>query len=110
DDERHMRRALALAERGRGRVEPNPVVGCVLVRNGRVVGEGYHRRYGGHHAEVWALKAAGSRARGATAYVTLEPCCHHGKTGPCTEALIAAGVARVVVAMPDRLPPVCGKG
>jgi len=110
DDERHMRRALALAERGRGRVEPNPVVGCVLVRRGQIVGEGYHRNYGGPHAEVWALRRAGAEARGATAYVTLEPCCHYGQTPPCTEALIAAGVVRVVAAMRDLSPPVCGQG
>lgn len=105
-----MRRALALAARGRGSVEPNPVVGCVLVRDGKIVGEGYHRRYGGPHAEVNALKAAGRLARGATAYVTLEPCCHHGKTPPCTDALIAAGIKRVVAAMRDELPPVSGRG
>lgn len=105
-----MLRALALARRGQGRVEPNPMVGCVLERNGRIVGEGYHRRFGGPHAEVEALRAAGSRARGATAYVTLEPCCHFGKTPPCTNALIEAGVARVVAAMRDPFPKVRGKG
>lgn len=105
-----MRRALSLAARGRGSVEPNPMVGCVLVRDGRVVGEGYHRRYGGPHAEVQAIRDAGRSARQATAYVTLEPCCHFGKTPPCTDALIAAGVKRVVVAMRDRLPPVGGRG
>src|SRR5690606_27374666 len=104
DDERYMRRALALAVRGQGRVEPNPMVGCVLVRAGRIVGEGYHRRYGGPHAEVEALRQAGARARGATAYVTLEPCCHHGKTPPCTDALLAAGVTRVVAALRDPFP------
>lgn len=109
-DEAFMRRGLALAARGRGRVEPNPMVGCVIVRGGRVVGEGYHRRFGGPHAEVHALRAAGPAARGATCYVTLEPCCHHGKTPPCTEALIAAGVGRVIVAMRDPFPLVRGKG
>jgi len=104
-----MRRALALAVRGRGSVEPNPMVGCVLVRGGRIIGEGYHRRYGGPHAEVNALKNAGRLARGATAYVTLEPCCHYGKAPPCTDALIAAGVKRVVLAMRDELPPVSGR-
>ena len=89
-DEAFMRRALALAAQGRGRVEPNPMVGCVIVRGGRIVGEGYHRRFGGPHAEVHALSEAGPAARGATCYVTLEPCCHHGKTPPCTDALIAA--------------------
>ena len=109
-DEAFMRRALALAARGRGRVEPNPMVGCVIVRGGRIVGEGYHRRFGGPHAEVYALSEAGPAARGATCYVTLEPCCHHGKTPPCTDALIAAGVKRVVVAMRDPFPLVRGKG
>src|SRR5437773_2261406 len=89
-DDQFMRRALALARRGLGRVEPNPMVGCVLARGGRVLGEGYHRRFGGAHAEVEALRRAGGDARGATAYVTLEPCCHFGKTPPCTDALIAA--------------------
>ncbi len=105
-----MRRALALAARGRGSVEPNPMVGCVIVRGGRVVGEGWHRRFGGPHAEVHALRAAGPRARGATCYVTLEPCCHHGKTPPCTNALRAAGIRRVVVAMRDPFPQVAGRG
>ena len=105
-----MERALQLARRGLGRVEPNPMVGCLLVKRGRVVGEGYHRRYGGPHAEVEALRQAGPHARGATAYVTLEPCCHYGKTPPCTEALIAARIARVVVAMRDPFPAVNGGG
>ena len=96
-----MKRAIALAHRGEGYVEPNPMVGCVIVKNGRVVGEGYHRRYGGPHAEVNALAKAGRAARGATAYVTLEPCRHHGKTPPCTQALIQAGVSRVVVGARD---------
>ncbi len=105
-----MRRALALARRGEGRVEPNPMVGCVIARRGRIVGEGYHRRFGGPHAEVHALRAAGKRAAGSTVYVTLEPCCHHGKTPPCTDALIAAKVRRVVAAMRDPFPPVGGRG
>jgi len=105
-----MQRALALAARGQGRVEPNPMVGCVIVRNGRIVGEGYHRRFGGPHAEINALQAAGSAARGATTYVTLEPCCHVGKTPPCTDALLAAGVKRVVAAMRDPFPKVSGHG
>ncbi len=109
-DEKQMRRALALAERGLGRVEPNPMVGCVLVRQGRVVGEGYHRKFGKAHAEVEALKSAGSRAVGATAYVTLEPCSHYGKTPPCCRALIDARVSRVVVAHLDPFPEVAGKG
>jgi diaminohydroxyphosphoribosylaminopyrimidine deaminase/5-amino-6-(5-phosphoribosylamino)uracil reductase len=107
---RWMEAALAEAARGLGRVSPNPAVGCVLVRGGREVGRGFHRRFGGPHAEVEALKAAGPRARGATAYVTLEPCRHEGKTGPCTEALIAAGVARVVAGVRDPNPAVAGKG
>ena len=109
-DPAFMRRALALAARARGATAPNPMVGCVLVRGGRIVGEGYHHRAGLAHAEVEALSAAGARARGATAYVTLEPCNHHGRTGPCTEALIAAGVARVVAAMKDDNPGVKGGG
>lgn len=106
----YMRRALRLARRGEGRVEPNPMVGCVLVHRGRIIGEGWHRRYGGAHAEVEALRRAGSAARGATAYVTLEPCCHHGKTPPCTDALIFAGVRRVVAATTDPFPTVQGRG
>ncbi len=105
-----MHRALRLAARGLGRVEPNPMVGCVIVRNSRVVGEGYHRRFGGAHAEIVALARAGPKARGATVYVTLEPCCHYGKTPPCTEALRAAKVAKVFAAMRDPNPLVAGKG
>jgi len=106
---RWMRRALELARRGRGAVEPNPLVGAVLVRGRTVVGEGWHRNFGGPHAEVESLSAAGDKARGATLFVTLEPCCHQGKTPPCTQALISAGVARVVVACGDPFPPVaCG--
>lgn len=105
-----MRRALAEAARGRGAVEPNPMVGAVVVRDGRVVAVGHHARFGGPHAEVVALEAAGEGARGATAYVSLEPCCHHGKTPPCTDALIHAGVARVVAAMRDPFPRVDGGG
>lgn len=105
-----MRRALELAERGHGAVEPNPLVGAVLVREGAVVGEGWHARYGEAHAEVNAIRAAGERARGATLYVTLEPCCHHGKTPPCTDAVIAAGVARVFAALEDPFPRVAGEG
>ncbi|PRY12072.1 bifunctional diaminohydroxyphosphoribosylaminopyrimidine deaminase/5-amino-6-(5-phosphoribosylamino)uracil reductase RibD [Kineococcus rhizosphaerae] len=100
-DEEFMARAVALAARGLGTTSPNPVVGSVLVRDGRVVGEGWHERAGGPHAEVGALAAAGELARGATAYVTLEPCNHHGRTGPCAQALIAAGVTRVVYAVAD---------
>jgi diaminohydroxyphosphoribosylaminopyrimidine deaminase/5-amino-6-(5-phosphoribosylamino)uracil reductase len=109
-DRTWMDRALALAERGRGAVEPNPLVGAVVVREGQCVGEGWHERYGEAHAEVHALKAAGEAARGATLYVTLEPCCHHGKTPPCTDAVLAAGIQRVVAAMADPFPAVAGKG
>jgi diaminohydroxyphosphoribosylaminopyrimidine deaminase / 5-amino-6-(5-phosphoribosylamino)uracil reductase len=109
-DRRHMGRAMELARRGEGYVEPNPMVGCVLVRNGEVVGEGWHQKFGGPHAEVEALAAAGSAAKGATAYVTLEPCSHTGKTPPCTEALIRAGVERVVVGCRDPNPHVSGEG
>ncbi|MBK1718007.1 riboflavin biosynthesis protein RibD [Thiocystis violacea] len=105
-----MARAIRLAELGRYTTDPNPRVGCLLVREGEVVGEGWHRRAGEPHAERLALAAAGARARGATAYVTLEPCCHQGRTPPCTEALIEAGVARVVCAMVDPNPLVAGKG
>jgi diaminohydroxyphosphoribosylaminopyrimidine deaminase/5-amino-6-(5-phosphoribosylamino)uracil reductase len=110
EDERYLRRALALAARGQGRVEPNPMVGCVLVKRGRVIGEGYHRRCGGPHAEIEALRRCGESPRGATAYVTLEPCCHWGQTPPCVDALIAAGIARVVTPLKDPNPLVAGKG
>ncbi len=109
-DKTWMRRALELAERGRGHVEPNPLVGAVVVREGQLVGEGWHQRYGEAHAEVHALAAAGEAARDATLYVTLEPCCHHGKTPPCTDAVLRAGIRRVVAAMPDPFPAVAGKG
>ncbi len=109
-DVRHMRRALALAARGRARTRPNPMVGAVLVRNGRVVGEGWHRAAGRDHAEVVALRAAGPRARGATLYVTLEPCAHWGRTPPCVDAILAAGIQRVVASMRDPNPRVAGQG
>lgn len=105
-----MARALQLAENGLYSTDPNPRVGCVIVNAGHVVGEAWHERAGQPHAEVLALNAAGARARGATAYVSLEPCCHHGRTPPCTTALIGAGIARVVAAMSDPDPRVAGQG
>lgn len=109
-DRWHMARALELAAQGEGHVEPNPMVGCVIVQGAEIIGEGWHRRFGGAHAEVEALKLAGPRAAGATMYVTLEPCCHLGKTPPCSRAVIAAGVRRVVVAQRDPFPKVAGGG
>jgi diaminohydroxyphosphoribosylaminopyrimidine deaminase/5-amino-6-(5-phosphoribosylamino)uracil reductase len=110
EDHHYMARALRLAAHGLFTTDPNPRVGCVLVRDGEVVGEGWHERAGEAHAEINALRAAGDRAAGATAYVTLEPCCHQGRTPPCTDALIRAGLARVVVAMEDPNPQVAGEG
>ena len=110
DDRAWMARALQLAERGLYTVRSNPRVGCVLVKDGVLIGEGWHARAGEGHAEVNALAAAGERARGATAYVTLEPCSHFGKTPPCADALLAAGVSRVVAAMQDPNPQVAGRG
>ena len=109
-DHAMMARALRQAERAAFTTRPNPMVGCVIAQGDEVVGEGWHQRKGGPHAEVFALQAAGKRARGATAYVTLEPCAHTGSTGPCADALIAAGVARVVAAMRDPFPQVDGAG
>jgi diaminohydroxyphosphoribosylaminopyrimidine deaminase/5-amino-6-(5-phosphoribosylamino)uracil reductase len=105
-----MAQALALAMRGQGSVEPNPMVGCVIVREGAIVGQGFHEKFGAPHAEVNALAEAGERAAGATAYVTLEPCCHQGMTPPCTQALIKAGIKRVVVAVEDPFDKVRGRG
>jgi len=110
DDARYMARALRLAERGVATTQPNPRVGCVLVAGRQIVGEGWHMQAGAPHAEIYALQQAGPRARGATAYITLEPCSHHGRTAPCSEALIAAGVTRVVTAMEDPNPLVRGQG
>ena len=109
-DAEHMARAIRLAERGCNTTHPNPNVGCVLVKDGRVVGEGWHERPGEPHAEIHALNMAGESARGATAYVSLEPCSHHGRTPPCADALIAAGVSRVAAAMADPNPLVAGQG
>src|SRR4051794_30354238 len=110
NDEQWMAHALALARRGQALTTPNPMVGAVLVRNQRVVGEGFHVYDGSRHAEIIALEAAGSAARRSTLYVNLEPCCITGRTGPCTRALIDAGVARVVASMADPNPAVRGRG
>lgn len=109
-DHAMMRRAVSLARRGRFTTAPNPNVGCVIAKDNDILGEGYHYRAGQPHAEVFALRAAGEQAKGATAYVTLEPCSHYGRTPPCAEALIAAGVSRVVCAMVDPNPKVAGRG
>ena len=109
-DAHYMARAIELARKGLYTTHPNPRVGCVIVRDGQVLGEGWHVRAGEPHAEVHALRAAGELARGATAYVTLEPCSHHGRTPPCAEGLVSAGVARVVAAMQDPNPEVAGRG
>lgn len=110
EDIEYMRRAIELAGRGAGFVNPNPMVGAVIVKDGKVIGEGWHERYGEWHAERNALNSCTEDARGATMYVTLEPCCHHGKTPPCTEAIIEHGIVRVFVGMPDPNPLVGGKG
>lgn len=106
----YMKKALELARRGEGLTGPNPMVGALVVKEGAIVGEGYHQKAGEDHAEVIALKSAGEKARGATLYVTLEPCCHVGKTGPCTEAIVRAGIRKVIVGMNDPNPLVNGKG
>ncbi|MGB3268659.1 MAG: bifunctional diaminohydroxyphosphoribosylaminopyrimidine deaminase/5-amino-6-(5-phosphoribosylamino)uracil reductase RibD [Rhodanobacter sp.] len=109
-DHEHMAHALRLAERGLYTAQPNPRVGCVIAHGDEAVGAGFHQRAGEPHAEVYALREAGERARGATAYVTLEPCAHHGRTPPCADALVAAGVSRVVIAAEDPFPQVDGRG
>jgi len=109
-DYRYMQRALELARQGAGLVEPNPMVGCVIVQGEKIVGEGFHTAFGRDHAEIEALRNAGADAEGGTLYVNLEPCCHHGKTGPCTEAILAAKLTRVVVANRDPFPQVAGTG
>lgn len=112
-DEQYMKLALKLARRGIGRVEPNPAVGCVIVKDGRIIGRGWHKKFGGPHAEINALedcKSSGAEAAGAVMYVSLEPCCHEGKTGACTDAIISAGLAKVVVAAIDPSPYAGGKG
>ncbi len=110
DDERFMRRALALAEKGRGRTSPNPMVGAVTVRDGHIIGEGHHAQAGGPHAEVVALEQIAGTARGADLYVTLEPCCHYGRTPPCTDRIVQAGIRRVVIPTLDPNPLVSGRG
>ena len=110
NDTTYMKRALTLARKGIGKTSPNPAVGCVIVKNGVIVGEGWHKKAGGPHAEIHALTMAGAAARGSDVYVTLEPCCHSGKTPPCSDALIQAGVRRVVAGMHDPNPRVSGGG
>src|SRR5581483_7787979 len=110
NDAGYMREAFELAQRGRGQTSPNPAVGAVLVRDGQVVGRGFHTWGGVKHAEILALEEAGERARESTLYITLEPCSHHGRTGPCAAALIDAGVKRVVAALEDPNPLVSGEG
>jgi diaminohydroxyphosphoribosylaminopyrimidine deaminase/5-amino-6-(5-phosphoribosylamino)uracil reductase len=105
-----MNKAIALARRGLSRVSPNPQVGCVLVKKGKIISQGYHQYFGGPHAEINALREAGLKAKGSTLYINLEPCCHYGKTSPCTEAIIEAGVKQVIVGMVDPNPLVNGKG
>lgn len=109
-DQDYMRRAIALAKRGRGWTSPNPLVGAVIVKDGRIIGEGFHERYGQPHAERNAIASLTESAQGATIYVTLEPCCHYGRTPPCTEAIIANGIARVVIGSRDPNPKVAGRG
>ena len=110
NDQAYMKLALRLAAKGAGWVSPNPMVGAVLVKDGRIVGRGFHRRVGAAHAEVEALRQAGAAARDAALYVTLEPCNHQGRTPPCTQAILAAGVARVIIASRDPNPQVTGGG
>lgn len=109
-DEIFMQRALQLAAQARGKTSPNPMVGAIIVSDGQIVGEGWHHKAGTPHAEIHALRQAGHLAKNATLYVTLEPCCHYGRTGPCTDAIIAAGIKKVIVAMTDPNPAVAGKG
>jgi diaminohydroxyphosphoribosylaminopyrimidine deaminase/5-amino-6-(5-phosphoribosylamino)uracil reductase len=110
NDAFYMAKAIQLAQQGLYTTHPNPRVGCVVVKDGKIVGEGFHARAGQPHAEVFALRQAGAQAQGATAYVTLEPCAHYGRTPPCANALVEAGVARVVMASLDSNPLVAGKG
>ena len=105
-----MQLAISLAEKARGKTHPNPLVGCVIVKNGRIIGKGHHKYFGGKHAEVNALQQAGKKAKGATMFVTLEPCCHFGKQPPCTKAIISAGIKTLIVPSKDPNPLVNGKG
>ena len=109
-DQLWMQRAIELARLGQYSTKPNPNVGCVIVKNGQLVGEGFHPKAGQPHAEVFAMRQAGEQAKGATAYVTLEPCAHYGRTPPCAKGLVEAGIAKVIVACPDPNPLVAGKG
>ncbi len=106
----HMEKALKLAERGEGKVNPNPKVGAIVVKNNKIIGEGYHKYFGGPHAEVYALREAGEKAKGATIYVTLEPCSHYGKTPPCAESIVKMGISKAIIAMKDPNPLVEGRG
>ncbi len=106
----YMEKALKLAERGEGKVNPNPKVGAIVVKNNKIIGEGYHKYFGGPHAEVYALREAGERAKGATIYVTLEPCSHYGKTPPCAESIVKMGISKAIIAMKDPNPLVEGRG
>ena len=110
DSDTYISRALELARKGTGRTFPNPLVGAVIVSGGKIEGEGYHARAGGPHAEVEAIESAGDKARGSTLYLNLEPCCHQGRTGPCCEAIVEAGIKRVVFSLKDNNPLVNGKG
>ncbi|MGM0508612.1 MAG: bifunctional diaminohydroxyphosphoribosylaminopyrimidine deaminase/5-amino-6-(5-phosphoribosylamino)uracil reductase RibD [Fusobacteriota bacterium] len=109
-DKKYMKRAIELAKKGVGKVNPNPLVGAVVVKDGKIIGEGYHKKFGGPHAEVFALEEAGDRAKGATIYVSLEPCSHYGKTPPCAEKIIEFGIKRCVISMLDPNPLVAGNG
>ena len=110
NDHKLMARALQLAKRGIATTQPNPRVGCVIVKEGKIIAEGWHEKAGSAHAEIMALQQAGDQIRGATAFITLEPCSHYGKTPPCTDELIASGISEVVVAMQDPNPLVAGQG
>ena len=110
EDKKYISLAISLAVKAKGRTSPNPCVGAVIVKNGRIIGKGYHRFAGGPHAEIYALRQAGQRAKGATLYVSLEPCSHHGRTPPCVDAIIKSGISRVVASMKDPNPLNNGKG